>query len=177
VTNPPAWTAQVIEVVEPDPAWSGLANQLCAALQPLLSAWLDGTVEHVGSTAVPGLPAKPVVDLMAPVRSLADSAAAREPLAGAGWVVVPPELDERPWRHFYVLPDGARRVAHLHLVERAHPRWRETLAFRDALRARPQLAGAYADLKRDLAARYRTDREAYTDAKAAFIENALSGVA
>lgn len=171
----PAWATQEVEVAEPDPAWASLARRLAGDLAARLGPWLDGeAIEHVGSTAVPGLAAKPVVDLMAPVTSLAACHAADADLGQAGWQLVPPELDGRPWRRFYVLPDAARRVAHLHLVERTSPRWRETLVFRDALRERPGLADAYAEVKRAAAAAHADDREAYTAAKAGFIEQALS---
>jgi GrpB-like predicted nucleotidyltransferase (UPF0157 family) len=90
---------------------------------------------------------------------------------------VPPELDRRPWRRFFVKPDesGQHRVAHLHLIQAGHPRWAEQLAFRDALRRDGRLARQYEDLKRLLAARHGGDREAYTAAKAAFVANALAG--
>jgi GrpB-like predicted nucleotidyltransferase (UPF0157 family) len=166
----PAWALQVVEIEPPDPTWASLARDLVAALQRRLHPWLGGAIEHIGSTAVPGLPAKPVVDLMAPVTVLAACPAADPVLARAGWQLVPPELDERPWRRFYVLPEGDRRLAHLHLVEGTHPRWRDTITFRDALRAEPELAAAYAAVKRIAAEAHRDDREAYTTAKSAFVE-------
>jgi GrpB-like predicted nucleotidyltransferase (UPF0157 family) len=169
----PAWATEKIEIVEPDPAWERRAAELGADLGRRLAHWLDGRVEHVGSTAVLGLAAKPVLDLMAPMRSLADSADADATLAGAGWKLVPPELDRRPWRRMYVLPDGSRRAAHLHLIEPAHPRWREALAFRDELRRRPDLVAAYAGVKRAAAHAHGDDREAYTAAKSAFVRRVI----
>lgn len=144
----------------------------------MLAPWLADGVEHVGSTAVPGLAAKPVIDLMASVGDLnAVVAQAGGELAADGWCHVPPELDQRPWRRFFVKPDesGQHRVAHLHLIQAGHPRWAEQLAFRDALRRDDQLARQYGDLKRQLAARHSGDREAYTAAKAAFVANAIAG--
>jgi GrpB-like predicted nucleotidyltransferase (UPF0157 family) len=170
----PAWATQTIEIADPDPRWPADAAELARDLADRLAPWLVGTIEHVGSTAVPGLPAKPVLDLMAPVRDLGDAADAEPALAPSGWVLVPAELDERPWRHLFVLPDGDRRRAHLHLVEPTHPKWAATLAFRDTLRRRPELAGEYAALKRAAAGAHRHDREAYTDAKSAFVEAVLA---
>jgi GrpB-like predicted nucleotidyltransferase (UPF0157 family) len=115
---------------------------------------------------------------MASVRDLsAVVAQAGDGLAADGWCYVPPELDQRPWRRFFVKPDesGQHRVAHLHLIQAGHPRWGEQLAFRDALRRDGQLARQYEDLKRLLAARHADDREAYSAAKAAFVANALAG--
>jgi GrpB-like predicted nucleotidyltransferase (UPF0157 family) len=173
----PAWATQPVEMAEPDPRWPSEAAALAVDLADRLAPWLAGSIEHVGSTAVPDLPAKPVLDLMAPVRDLADALEAETALAVDGWVLVPSELDERPWRHLFVLPDGDRRCAHLHLVEPSHPKWAATLRFRDTLRRQPGLAVEYAALKRAAAAAHRHDREAYTDAKSAFVTAVLAATA
>jgi GrpB-like predicted nucleotidyltransferase (UPF0157 family) len=172
----PAWATQPVEIADPDPCWPDEAAALAFDLADRLAPWLVGAIEHVGSTAVPGLPAKPVLDLMAPVRDLAEAADAEPALAAGGWALVPSELDERLWRHLFVLPDGDRRRAHLHLVEPTHPKWAATLVFRDTLRRRAELAGEYAAIKRAAAATHRHDREAYTEAKSAFVEAVLSDV-
>jgi GrpB-like predicted nucleotidyltransferase (UPF0157 family) len=146
-------------------------------LAVLLGPWLVDGVEHVGSTAVPGIAAKPIIDLMASVRDLdVVVSQAGEPLAADGWCYVPPELDSGgSWRRFFVKPDksGQHRYAHLHLIAAGHPRWADQIAFRDALRRDDELAGRYADLKRRLAAEHADDREAYTDAKGEFVRDAL----
>lgn len=169
----PAWATEPVSIEDPDPAWAEVAVTLVSELQPRLVSWLDGRIEHIGSTAVPGLAAKPIVDVMAPVTALAATHDADSVLAATGWELVPPELDARPWRRFYVLPDGKRRLAHLHLLERAHPRWRDALVFRDVLRERPDLVRSYAELKRAAAASHGDDREAYTAAKSAFVERVV----
>ena len=171
----PSWATEKVEIVQPDPNWPKLARGLAEDLHDRLRAWLDGNIEHVGSTAVPGLPAKPVIDLMAPVTSVQLSHEADSTLTEAGWQLVPPHLDNRPWRRFYVLADGASRVAHLHLLERSSPRWHEVLAFRDALRSRPALVAAYAKVKRAAAEAHPDDREGYTAAKSDFIHEVLTG--
>ncbi len=173
----PPWAREPVVIVEPDPSWPGRAATLQVDLAARLATDLDGPIEHVGSTAVPGLPAKPVIDLLAPVRSLQVVAAAEVALADAGWHLVPPDLDDRPWRRLFVLPDRARRVAHLHLVEAAHPKAQEEVRFRDLLRARPDLACIYAEVKRFAASTYQHDREAYTAAKAGVIRTLLDTTA
>lgn len=95
-------------------------------------------------------------------------------LADAGWQLVPPDLDGRPWRRFYVLAAGRRRLAHLHLVEPTSPRWREAIRFRDTLRTHPMLAAAYGEVKHAAAEAHPDDRERYTAEKADFIEKVLS---
>jgi GrpB-like predicted nucleotidyltransferase (UPF0157 family) len=84
-----------------------------------------------------------------------------------------PDLDQRPWRRFFVkVPDG-RRSAHLHVMTPDSPRWHEQIAFRDALRASPTLTADYAALKRALAAKSSDAREAYSAAKTGLIINVL----
>jgi GrpB-like predicted nucleotidyltransferase (UPF0157 family) len=172
----PLWADEKPGLYPHDPQWADKARTERDRLAELLAPWLVDGVEHVGSTAVPGLAAKPVIDLMASVSDLdAVVGQAGEWLAADGWCYVPPELDRRPWRRFFVKPDasGQRRVAHLHVIRAGHPRWAEQLAFRDALRGDDQLAERYQDLKQRLAAQHADDREAYTDAKAEFVAGVL----
>jgi GrpB-like predicted nucleotidyltransferase (UPF0157 family) len=172
----PAWAHEPVRLHPHDPAWAQTAELECARLLELLGPWLVEGLEHVGSTAVPGLAAKPTIDLAASVHDPAATTAQAGPLlAGDGWCLVPPELDARPWRRFLVRPDppGHRRLAHLHLIEAGHPRWAEQLEFRDALRRDPDLARSYEQWNQDAAERHSDDREAYTHAKAEFIEAVL----
>lgn len=172
----PVWATERVTLVESDPSWPARGMALAAELDELISPWLVTAVEHVGSTAVPELPAKPVFDLMAAVPdpdALVRDGVAR--LGAADWVLVPPELDARPWRRFFVRPDarGVRRLAHLHVMRPHDPHWAQVLAFRDRLRTDRQLARRYAQLKTALAREHADDRERYTEAKREFIEAAL----
>jgi GrpB-like predicted nucleotidyltransferase (UPF0157 family) len=169
----PSWAREHVELHPPDKAWRERGVQAGRLLEAALAAWLVAPVEHVGSTAVPGLPAKPILDLQAAVADLACASRVAATLAPAGWQYVPPELDARPWRRFFVQIADGHRIAHLHLMTRSSPRWDEQVVFRDALRADPALAQRYATLKRSLAARYADDREAYTAAKGNFIRAVL----
>lgn len=155
-----------------DPAWpevfAGEAQAIRQALGDTLVA-----IEHVGSTAVPGLAAKPIVDIMVGVHSLENAKAAIPELESFGcsyW-----REDTIPARLYFVkgLPPNGPRSHHIHFVERQSEFWRTHLLFRDYLRTHSEAAQNYAALKRDLALQYRDDREAYTDAKAAFIQAAL----
>jgi GrpB-like predicted nucleotidyltransferase (UPF0157 family) len=173
----PAWAHEKAEVLPHDPRLADRALAERNRLAGLLAPWLAEGVGHVGSTAVPGLAAKPVIDLMA---SVTDPdlvvVQAGERLAADGWCYVPPDPDRGgPWRRFFVKPDasGQRREAHLHVIGSGHPRWAEQIAFRDALRRDDRLARSYEDLKRRLAAQHAADREAYTDAKAELVADAL----
>jgi GrpB-like predicted nucleotidyltransferase (UPF0157 family) len=128
-------------------------------------------LEHFGSTAIPGLAAKPIIDILIAVRSLAD--------ARATFVSALRKLDYVYWadnpkrdRMFFVKgmpPFGSGRSHHVHVTEPDGELWRR-LAFRDYLRVHPEEAAIYEQLKRRLAAEHPTDREAYTDAKSAYVE-------
>ncbi len=84
------------------------------------------------------------------------------------------DLDGRPWCRFFVKVIDGHRAAHLHVIRRDSSRWGDQLAFRNAVHADSALAQRYAKLKRDLAARYGDDREAYTDAKRAFVQTVIN---
>jgi GrpB-like predicted nucleotidyltransferase (UPF0157 family) len=127
-------------------------------------------VEHIGSTTVPGLAAKPVIDLMVGVRMLADAPACVEALATISYEYVPKLENEEPLRRILYKMRSGRRTQHIHLVERANVSWWERhLQFCDYLIEHPETAREYARLKYELASRFRDDREAYTDAKTGFI--------
>jgi GrpB-like predicted nucleotidyltransferase (UPF0157 family) len=96
VADWPAWATARVEVSPADPQWQRLGAVLRCELDLTLARWLIAPVEHVGSTAVPGLAAKPVLDLQAAVADLGCAPAVAEVLAGSGWHLVPPELDVRP---------------------------------------------------------------------------------
>ena len=98
----PAWAPEPVEVVKYDPAWDEAGPAEGQRLQYLPAPWLAGNVEHVGSTAVPGLAAKATIDLQAPVADPASADAVASTLAPQGWHYVPPELDQRNYRRFYV---------------------------------------------------------------------------
>lgn len=131
-------------------------------------------VEHVGSTAVPGLAAKPIIDLQALVTNLEVANAIAAKLAPHQWCYVPTYLDRRLDRRFFVKVVDGRRTAHLHLLTNDSARWHQQLAFRDALRIDPDLVRTYADLKIQLAKHHRHDREAYTAGKQLFINEVLT---
>ncbi|HEY7692482.1 MAG TPA: GrpB family protein [Gaiellaceae bacterium] len=155
-----------IAVVPYDPAWPELFEAERATLEPLLRPWLEGGVHHIGSTAVPGLAAKPLIDMMAGVRALEDARAAHRPLLAAGWEHTP----HRPGiAHHFSRPGFG-----LHLTEPGSDLWVERLTFRDALRADPALAAEYTVLKQCLAEEYADDVVEYTARKRDFVIRVLA---
>lgn len=156
-----------VEVVDYDPAWPIRFEEERGALQRVLGRWLVGPIEHIGSTAVPGLAAKPVIDILAGVQTLEASRDAIEAAATLGYCYFPYQASVRHWM---CKPSDAYRTHHLHLVPLGSPQWLRPIAFRNYLRARRDVAVEYEQLKRALALKFRLDREAYTDAKSDFIE-------
>jgi len=176
-TRPVSWWVELrdgngaptIEVVDYDPAWPDQFRRVQAEVERALGDQVVA-LEHGGSTSVPGLAAKPIIDMWAalrvPVRQQdvdAMAAIGYEHLGEAG-------LEDRD---FFV--KRTQPVCHLHCYPAGHREWDRHLAFRDWLRAHPEGAAAYGRLKRELAVRFPADRIAYTEAKSDFIEAALVG--
>jgi GrpB-like predicted nucleotidyltransferase (UPF0157 family) len=163
-------TDEPIRLVSYDPQWPARFERERALLDRAIGGWAVGGIHHVGSTAVPGLDAKPTIDILVGVADLGGSRACFEPLAGLEYLYAPYRVEEMHW---FCKPDPRRRTHHLHLVPVAGARFRDELAFRDLLRADPATAEAYRELKHRLAERFEHDRDSYTDAKAEFIARAL----
>jgi len=158
-----------IRVVEYDADWPLRFQTLAARVRALLGA-LAMHVEHIGSTSVPGLAAKPILDIDIVVRDAADLQSGIRQLEKAGYLY---EGDLGvPGREALRCPAGSERH-HLYLLLQGSPELRRHLAFRDALRADRVLREEYAALKRTLAQRFHDDRRAYTSGKSDFIAAVL----
>jgi GrpB-like predicted nucleotidyltransferase (UPF0157 family) len=133
-------------------------------------------IEHVGSTAVPGLGAKPIVDIMVGVRIISDAEDCIEPLKNIGYEYVPEYEAEIPERRYFRKgpSEVPNRHFHLHMVERTSNFWQRHALFRDYLRTHPETAQQYYRLKKELAAKHGANREAYTEAKTSFIESVVA---
>lgn len=173
----PKWATEEIVISPYSEQWPLVAHELITELSKVFGS--DAlAVEHIGSTSIPGLAAKPIIDIMVMMKDFntIDQNALRLTQAHSSWNLVPAELDERPWRRFMVKVVGDHRFAHLHLVPDGQPRWDEHLKFREALCDDPELIAQYADLKHKLAEVHQSDREAYTDGKTQFIQSILEMV-
>ena len=156
-----------VEIVAYDPAWPQLFQKERHAIADALAAWIVGPIEHIGSTAIRGLGAKPVIDIMAGVRGLDASRPAIDAAAELGYCYFPYRPDSEHW---FCKPSPEFRTHHLHLVPLGSVLWLGALAFRDYVRDHPAIAAEYEALKRRLAREFHSDREAYTQAKHPFIE-------
>jgi GrpB-like predicted nucleotidyltransferase (UPF0157 family) len=165
-------TDQRVEIVVADPAWGQRFAEQKAPVEAVLRGVLAEPVQHIGSTSVPGLPAKPVIDMLALVRSLPDATERVPELSAAGWLFWPDDPN-RDYRLWFLRPTPEARTHHLHVLELGHPQAVALLAFRDALRADEKLRLRYAILKTELAERFPDDRNAYTNAKGDFVDHVL----
>ena len=159
-------------IADYDPEWplhfEAAKRTIAQAVGPLLVS-----IEHIGSTAVPNVASKPIIDIMPGIRRFEDGFDCVAPLEALGY-------DCRgelgiPGRHYFVKNDvQGVREQQLHMVVVGTDFWAKKLLFRDYMRTNPDEANEYAQLKRSLAKRYRQDREAYTEGETVFIEGALA---
>jgi GrpB-like predicted nucleotidyltransferase (UPF0157 family) len=161
-----------IEIVDYRDTWPAAFR---AIADEIAGAWVGDaiTIEHIGSTAVPGLCAKPVIDVLLGVDALTAAEWHASRLLALGYRYRPEYENEIPDRRYFVRDASAQvpRV-HLHVVLQGGRIWRDHLAFRDALHRDPALADQYAQLKTTLAA--TSGKAEYTEAKGPFIRAVLA---
>ncbi|MEO8349877.1 MAG: GrpB family protein [Acidobacteriota bacterium] len=150
-----------LEVVPYDRSWPARYEAEAERLRSALGSTLR-VLEHVGSTSVPGLAAKPVVDVAASVEAFDDLDVGA--LEALGYRYVPKFEEELPNRRYFTRGDY-----HLHVYEQEHEEFMDYVRFRDYLRTHPEDAQAYGDLKLRLAAEHGDDRAGYQAAKAPFV--------
>ena len=157
-----------VALVPYDPRWPSLFEDERERLVRLFpTQFLD--IQHFGSTAIPGMPAKPIIDLLAGVESMPVADSLVEPLLSSNYTTSAEfnaTLIDRRW---FMRWANGRRTHHLHVVVFGETEWRRRLRFRDVLRSNAELAHRYALLKEELATQHIIDREAYTRAKSEFV--------
>ena len=163
MTKPP------VVIVPYDPRWPRLFQAESELIRKQIGSYLEA-LEHIGSTAVPRLAAKPIIDIMPGLRQLSDARGCIEPLAAIGYEYVPEYESELPERRYFRKGPPEGRTHHVHMVEAATDFWHRHLLFRDYLRTHSETAKEYEALKHRLARENRTDRDAYTSGKTPFIE-------
>ena len=163
-----------LTLVPHDGSWSARFEAEAARVRLALGA-MPLRIEHVGSTAVPGLAGKPVLDVAVAVSSDAAAIACIAPLQALGYEFRGPHGDD-PRRRYYVRDEHGARAVQLHLYVLPAPAWDAKLAFRDALRVDPSLATAYAAEKYRVADAVGWDKSANALTKGAFIDRVLAEI-
>ena len=163
-----------VKIVDYDPEWPTLFEKEKRLILGAVGS-IVMRIEHIGSTAVPGLAAKPIVDILVAVNQLSDAENCIRPLETVGYEYRPEHEGQIPERRFFNKgKPPAEQHYHLHMVELTSAFWTRHLLFRDYLRRHPDVAQEYQNLKRQLAAEYTTNREGYTEAKTSFIESIVA---
>ena len=156
-----------VRIVAYDPAWPALAAEEIRAIQAALGDVAVG-VEHVGSTAVHGLAAKPIIDLQLSVEAIEELDRYCGPLERLGYLFVP-DPDSLDY-HLFAKPPERPRTHHLHVCAAGSEHELRHIAMRDFLRAHREEAARYAELKRRIAARHPEDRLAYIAGKEGYVD-------
>lgn len=157
-----------IILVESDPNWPSQFEAERAGILKLIGEF-HPIIEHIGSTSIAGLAAKPTVDVMIGLARLADANTCVARFESLGYTYAPEYEDEMPYRRFFwKKPDGEPHF-NVHVVERTHEFWERHLLFRDYLRDHPETAREYEELKRELAPQFGKEVNDYADAKGPFI--------
>jgi GrpB-like predicted nucleotidyltransferase (UPF0157 family) len=157
-----------VVILDYDPRWPALYEEEKALMVAVIGPSIVG-IEHIGSTAVPGLGAKPIIDIMIGIRTLDEAPALYGRLAAIGYEYAPEFEELIPERRFFRKGPVAFRTHHLHVVEFGDDFWVRHLLFREYLRRHAEVAHEYEQLKRKLAAEYTENRQGYTEAKTSFI--------
>ncbi|HVX45461.1 MAG TPA: GrpB family protein [Mycobacteriales bacterium] len=161
-----------VDVVESDPEWPGIAADLAACVSAALGDSAE-SVEHVGSTAVPGLAAKPIIDLAVELAARSDPDSVVASLTAIGLIYRGFRSEVGDWL-FHARSNEGDCIAIVHVVPAGDPGMAAWLTVRDRLRADPELRERYARLKKELARRFPDDRPSYSRGKAEFIRRILS---
>ena len=161
-------SVEPVRVVPCDPRWPAHFEIERARVEAVVDGFVE-VIEHIGSTAVPGLNAKPVLDLLAGVRSLRDAERCVGSLEGIGYE----HRGDAGVSGRLFFRTSSPRACHLNLVVAGGEFWERHLLFRDYLRAHPDTVREYARIKHELAVRFRHDHEAYTGAKTDFVEGTV----
>lgn len=164
----------MLRLIPYDSAWPAQFDAAARLLRTVLGDSV-AAIEHVGSTAVPGLAGKPVIDIAIAVTSESAADACRAPLAGLGYAYRGPNGPD-PLRRYFTLDVDGVRMQQIHLYIVPAPAWDEKLLFRDALRNDPTLAAAYTSEKYRIAAAIGWDKSAYAVAKDPFVAQAIESL-
>jgi GrpB-like predicted nucleotidyltransferase (UPF0157 family) len=158
-----------IQLVPHNPEWSALFEEVRAAIKPIFRGVALG-IEHVGSTSVPGLSAKPTIDVAVGVARMADAEHGSAAVQALGYRK---RWNTPDWLYYSKIHDHGEHAVHIHVVEHGPGRWDDYIDFRNELRRDPQAVAAYEALKRGLAAEFVNDRLGYPEAKSGFVLDTL----
>ncbi len=159
-----------IEIVEYNPEWAKKFEEIKSVFFKSFGDKI-AAIEHIGSTSVPGLGAKPIIDVLLGVINLKDADAIIPGMINLGFEYISKYEDVMPYRRYFVKKINENDIYHIHTVETNSEFWKRHLLFRDYLRQNPDVMDEYYDLKIELSNREWNDSNDYADAKTEFIRN------
>ena len=154
----------LVRLSEHSPVWAELYREEEQRIKDAAGEYIVD-LQHIGSTSIPGIKAKPVLDMLAGVRELSDVLQFQDALESIGYEYIP----RAEIATDYVFGKGTPRTHYLHIVKHGDEKWKSHLHFRDRLRTDPELARAYERLKEDLSARFSDSQSKYHEGKSQFI--------
>ena len=157
-----------------DPLWQKMFSQEKKKLLAMLGN--NVKIEHIGSTTIPGIVAKPEIDILIGINSLDEAQKYIKPLKSLGYPYYPRLEEAVPERRYFRKSKGIIPLFHIHMVEKKNEFWRDHILFRDHLLKNPKVAKEYSDLKKNLAKKYHSDRKTYSKEKSKFIESTLGKI-
>ena len=160
-----------VQLVPHDPTWKDAFSRE----EKILRAIIGGAardIQHIGSTSIPGIHAKPLIDICVAIDSLDEVPALIPALVAAGYEYMPERISDE--RAFFPKGPREQRTHHLSFVQYNGAEWKSVIAFRDYMRTHPEAAARYDVLKEKLAEQYADDRYAYTAAKESFIKEIVT---
>ena len=160
-----------IHLVDYDPTWPDKFEKEKKLIEETIDPWIVGGIHHVGSTAIPGLSAKPIIDIMAGVKDLEAAKPCIKLLKEIDYCHYPYKPTQMIW---FCKPSPEHRTHHLYLMVASYPEWKARLAFRDYLRNHNEAKEQYEELKINLVKKFSNDREAYTQSKEDFVRDIVS---
>ena len=180
----PEAVPESIYIADYDPRWPAMFEEERTRLQAAIGEWA-ADIQHVGSTSIPGIAAKPIIDIAVHLNSLVDALYCITPLTELGYGCLG-EFGIPGRIYFRKLTDdpvpgqtygGVGRTHQIHMYETGHEQYEKQIVFRDYLRAHPDAREEYEVLKRELAVRNAADVEAYAHAKSDFVQSILRSAA
>ncbi|NHJ04763.1 MAG: GrpB family protein [Candidatus Heimdallarchaeota archaeon] len=162
--------SEEVIIVEYNPKWKSIFESEKEILLDSIGEYIQ-QIEHIGSTAITGLAAKPIIDILVGVETITKAEKCIPILEELNYQYVPEFEAELPERRYFRKPPRGfgKRKFHLHMVETTSYFWKRQLLFREYLSTHSQTRDEYTQLKKDLSVKYRNDRVAYTNSKTDFI--------
>jgi len=162
-----------VEIINYDPAWTTLFLNEKEEISQAIGQYVM-SIEHIGSTSIVNMPAKPEIDILVGLAHLTDAAQCINPLAQIGYPYYQRFEATSPERRYFRKSEGVQPLVHIHMVEQTSDFYQGRIAFRDYMRSHPEVAAQYAAIKQNLVKKFGGDRLKYSEEKSSFVAQILT---